>query len=296
MAGYETSVKQQSKIQCGRYTLHLGGKTLLIGILNATPDSFSDGGMYYSEPNAVKRCLELARDGSDIVDIGGESTRPGSKAVDAEEEIRRTVPVIREAAPGLSAPISIDTHRAAVARAALEAGASMINDISSLRDPGMAAVAAEYAVPIVLMHMQGTPETMQAHPHYDDVVDDIKSFFSERIEFAVKHGIREDRIIIDPGIGFGKNLQHNLEIFRRLDEFLEFGRPVLVGPSRKSFIGMVTGASVKDRLMGTAASAVTSILKGARILRVHDVKEIRDAADIADAILYGEAPDRDNNA
>ena len=260
-----------------------------MGILNTTPDSFFNGGRFDSESAAVERCLCLAEQGSDIIDIGGESTRPGSAPVSVEEEISRTVPVIRRVVEKLRIPISIDTQKAAVARAALEAGASMINDVSALGDPDMAATAVEYRVPVVLMHMQGTPQTMQERPEYDDVIDDIKSFLNERINYAVRKGIDEKSIIVDPGIGFGKTLGHNLEIFHRLDELLELGRPLLVGPSRKSFIGMITGAGVNDRLFGTAAAVVASILKGADIIRVHDVKEMSEAAAIADAIMYGES-------
>ncbi len=289
MAVYRTSLKQQNEIVCGQHTISLGSKTLIMGILNTTPDSFFNGGRFDSESAAVERSLCLAEQGSDIIDIGGESTRPGSAPVSVEEEISRTVPVIRRVVEKLRIPISIDTQKAAVARAALEAGASMINDVSALGDPDMAAAAVEYRVPVVLMHMQGTPQTMQERPEYDDVIDDIKSFLNERINYAVRKGIDEKSIIVDPGIGFGKTLGHNLEIFHRLDELLELGRPLLVGPSRKSFIGMITGAGVNDRLFGTAAAVVASILKGADIIRVHDVKEMSEAAAIADAIMYGES-------
>jgi dihydropteroate synthase len=243
--------------------------------------------MFSDSSQAVKRCARLEAEGSDIIDIGGESTRPGAAEVTVDEEIARTVPVIQAAVENVRIPISIDTRKAAVADAALQAGASMVNDISALGDPEMAAVAAGHGASVVLMHMQGTPKTMQKAPRYGDVVSEIKAFLESRISYATENGIRERRIVVDPGIGFGKTLEHNLEILDRLHEFMELGAPLLVGPSRKSFIGALTGADVAIRLPGTIAAVVTSILKGAGIVRVHDVPEIRQAVDIADAIVYG---------
>ena len=287
MAGYPTYPRPRTEIECGQYSLILGEKTLLMGILNITPDSFSDGGRYRTVEECVERCVSLEADGSDIVDIGGESTRPGAEEVSVEEEIRRTAPVIKAAVKRLRVPISIDTRKAEVAREALKAGASIVNDVTALGDDQMASVAADHDAPVVLMHMRGDPKTMQDSPEYSDVVGEIKGFLRERMEYAVASGIRRDRLIIDPGIGFGKTLDHNLEIFRRLGEFGELGAPVLVGPSRKSFIGAVSGGGVENRVFGTAAAVVASILQGAEIVRVHDVKEMRQAADIADAIVYG---------
>ena len=287
MADYQTYLRPQSEIQCGQHVLPLGNKTLIMGILNVTPDSFFDGGRFSDCSKAVERCIELEADGSDIIDIGGESTRPGAAEITVDEEIARTVPVIRAVAERVRIPISIDTRKAPVARAALEAGASIVNDISALGDPEMAAVTAAHGAAVVLMHMQGTPETMQKAPRYKDVVREIKAFLESRICHATKNGIHERGIVIDPGIGFGKTLAHNLEILRRLYEFTELGPPLLVGPSRKSFIGAVTGADVAARLSGTTAAVVASILKGAGIVRVHDVHEIRQAVDIVDAIVYG---------
>jgi dihydropteroate synthase len=287
MAGYQTFRRQQSEIVCGKYVVPLGRKTLIMGILNTTPDSFADGGQFNAKDKAIERCLSLAADSADIIDIGGESTRPGSLPVPVNEEIERTIPVIQEASKRLTIPISIDTQKSAVAKAALNAGASLINDISAFSDPEMVEVAAEYNIPIILMHMKGTPVTMQKAPHYNDVINEIKSFLAERIEYAIKNGIDKSKIIIDPGIGFGKTLEHNLAILQHLDDFLEFGLPILIGPSRKSFIGMITGAAVNDRIFGTAAAVTASILKGVNIIRVHDVKEMREAASVADAMMYG---------
>ena len=282
MAVYRTSRKQRNDISCGKYTISLGNKTLLMGILNTTPDSFFDGGRFESESAAADRCFFLAEQGSDIIDIGGESTRPGSSPVSADEEISRTVPVIRRTAGKLRIPISIDTQKAAVAMAALDAGASLINDVSALRDPEMASVAVKYRVPVVLMHMQGTPTTMQEEPKYDDVIDDIKSFLSERINYAVGKGIDEERIIVDPGIGFGKTLEHNLELLQNIDKFVSTGYRVLVGTSRKSFIGKITGRKKPDeRIFGTAATVALCVAAGVSIVRVHDVAEMVDAVKVA---------------
>ncbi|MBI3597164.1 MAG: dihydropteroate synthase [Nitrospirae bacterium] len=253
--------------------LSLGPRTLLMGILNVTPDSFSNGGLFLKTDEAIRRAEALAEEGADLLDIGGESSRPGADPVPAEEEIRRVVPVIERLVKRLPIPISIDTVKAEVARRALAAGARIINDISALRfDPEMAPLAAREGVPVVLMHMKGTPKDMQVHPVYSNVVLEITEFFETRIRFAEQAGISRERIVLDPGIGFGKTIDHNLEILARMDEFQSLGRPLLIGPSRKSFIGQVLGLPVEERLEGTAAAVAIGVLNGASIIRVHDVK------------------------
>ena len=267
----------------------LGKRTLIMGILNITPDSFSDGGLYLEHERAIAHGLELIESGADIIDIGGESTRPGADPVPLEEELHRVIPVIEGIRKESDVMISVDTYKAQVAEAALAAGAGMINDISALRfDEEMIDVLLKHDVPIVLMHMQGTPRTMQEDPQYNNVVSDIIEFLRERIAAATAAGIPRERLIVDPGIGFGKLLQHNLEILRRLDELRALGRPILIGPSRKSFIGQLTGAPVEERLPGTIASLVLGIMKGADIIRVHDVREARQAVQVADAIIRGD--------
>jgi len=256
-----------------------------MGIVNVTPDSFSDGGEFLDPERAIAHGRELADEGAHILDVGGESTRPGARAVDAPEELGRVVPVV-EALAKDGPKVSIDTSKTEVARAALDAGASMVNDVTALRaDPDLAALCAERDCEVVLMHMLGDPRTMQENPVYHDVVDDIKVFLAERIEFATVAGIRRERIWIDPGIGFGKTVEHNLELHRRLGEFAELGRPVAFGSSRKSFIGKLTGAGVDQRLGGTIASNVIAYANGARMLRVHDVAPMQEALTVADAIL-----------
>jgi len=257
----------------------------LMGIVNVTPDSFSDGGEFLDPERAIAHGRELADEGADILDIGGESTRPGAEAVDAGAELLRVRPVIEALSPD-GVPISIDTSKAVVAEAALDAGATMVNDVTALRsDPDLAGVCAEAGCEVVLMHMLGDPRTMQENPVYDDVVDDIKAFLAERIEFAVSQGIDEGRIWVDPGIGFGKTVEHNLELHRRLGELAELGRPIAFGSSRKTFIGKLTGAEVDDRLGGTVASNVMAYASGARMLRVHEVGPMRQALTTAEAIL-----------
>jgi dihydropteroate synthase len=255
-----------------------------MGVVNVTPDSFSDGGRYLDADAAVRHGEELVRDGASILDVGGESTRPGAVEVDAAEELRRVEPVVA----GLSsrATVSIDTSKAAVAEAALDAGASIVNDVTALRgDAEMAALCAERGVTVVLMHMPGNPRTMQDDPTYEDVVDEVKGFLAERTEAAVAAGIDEERIWLDPGIGFGKTLEHNLELLRRLGELRELGRPLVIGTSRKSFIGKVDGSAVDERIGGTIASTVLAAAEGADVLRVHDVAESAQAMRVADAIL-----------
>jgi dihydropteroate synthase len=263
-----------------------------MGIVNVTPDSFSDGGLFLDHGRAIEHALELIRDGADLVDVGGESTRPGAPAVPVEQELERVVPVLAGLRDS-TAPISIDTSKAAVAEAALEAGASIVNDVTALRsDPDLAAICAERDCGVVLMHMKGTPRTMQERPAYGDVVDEVRRFRAERIEFATAEGVAEERIWIDPGTGFGKTVDHNLELLRRLGELRDLGRPLVVGTSRKSFIGSLTGREVDERLGGTIASNVLALRAGADVLRVHDLAEVREAIRVAEAILERRAPDR----
>ncbi len=260
---------------------------LIMGILNVTPDSFHDQGRYGQFYAAVERAREMAADGAAIIDVGGESTRPGAEPVTGEDELARVIPVIEAIAPELEIPVSVDTGKAAVARAALKAGAAVINDVTALRgDPEMALVAAEANCPLCLIHMLGEPRTMQQDPHYDDVIAEIKSFFEERVEAAVSHGVKRENIILDPGIGFGKTLEHNLEIVRRFDEFLTLGLPLMIGASRKRFIGMISGQEDTDgRLPGTIATNVMALAKGVSIFRVHDVEENYQALKVAAAIM-----------
>ncbi len=263
----------------------LGRRTLIMGILNVTPDSFYDGGQYLKKREAVKKALQMAEDGADIIDVGGESSRPGSKPVSMEEEIKRVIPVIKEVAKKTDCAISVDTIKSEVAKQAINAGAQIVNDISAMRfDPEMADMCAKTKVGVILMHMRGTPATMQMDVRYDDLMSEIFSHLEERICFAVKAGVKKERIAIDPGIGFGKGVEDNLKIIKRLSEFKSIGRPVVLGTSRKSFIGKALGLDAKDRLEGTIATIVAGISNGASIVRVHDVKEARMAADMADAI------------
>lgn len=260
-----------------------------MGILNVTPDSFSDGGLFINKNNAINHAVRMQEEGADIIDIGGESTRPGAKAVSVKEEIRRVVPVIEELAKRMKIPISIDTYKSAVAEAALSAGASMVNDISGLRfDPGMPEVAAAHKVPVVIMHIKGTPWNMQKNPFYNALIPEIADYLREGIEIARHAGIAEDKIIIDPGIGFGKTVEHNFEIIKRLGEFAGFEKPILIGPSRKSFIGKIfCDLPVTERLEGTAAAVAIGIFNGANMIRVHDIKAMNRAAKVADAIKRG---------
>jgi dihydropteroate synthase len=265
--------------------LELGSSVRIMGILNITPDSFSDGGRFLKPDDAIRRAEALAEEGADLIDIGGESSRPGAETVPIEEEIRRVVPVIEQLVRRLSIPISVDTCKSDVARRALAAGARIINDISALRfDPDMAPLAAREGVPVVLMHMQGTPKDMQSRPVYTDVVREISAFFETRIRFAEQAGIARERLVLDPGIGFGKTTDHNLEILARLDEFRSLGRPILIGPSRKSFIGRVLDLPVEERMEGTAAAVAVAILNGASIIRVHDVRAMSRVARTVRAI------------
>ncbi len=278
--------RKRWEIECAKYTLRLGGRTLIMGILNVTPDSFADGGRYNRIDSALQKAERMAEEGADIIDVGGESTRPGARLVPLKEETRRTIPVIKELVRKINLPISIDTYKSRVAREALDSGASLVNDTSALRmDKKMVGVVSRYKAPLVLMHMQGRPRNMQKNPRYGDVVGEIISFLRKRIAFAKEEGIDEEGIIIDPGIGFGKKTEHSLEIFNRLSEFKSLGRPILVGPSRKSVIGNVLNLPVEERLEGTAATVAASILNGADIIRVHDVKEMKRVVNMTDAIL-----------
>jgi dihydropteroate synthase len=257
----------------------------VMGVVNVTPDSFSDGGLHLDPQAAIAHGLALRDQGADLLDVGGESTRPGAEAVDAEEERRRVVGVI-EALAGAGARVSVDTSKAAVARAALEAGAGYVNDVTALGEPGMAQVVASGGATCCLMHMLGTPRTMQADPRYEDVVSEVKAFLEERLAFAVAEGIPEERIHLDPGIGFGKTVEHNLELLRRLGELVALGRPVVVGTSRKTFLGRLTGREdPRERLPGTIATSVLALAQGASIFRVHDVAPVRDALLVAAATL-----------
>lgn len=258
----------------------------IMGIINVTPDSFSDGGKYLDPEAAVDRSLELVEEGAGAIDVGGESTRPGAEPVSAQCEMQRVVPVIEQIAQTKDLPVSVDTYRLEVAEAAVKAGASMVNDISALRaSPEMAGFCAENELDVCLVHMQGEPRSMQDDPTYDDVIDDLISFLGRRLEFAISEGIDEDRILLDPGIGFGKTAEHNLEILARLGELTRLGRPILVGTSRKSFLGRITGSGVDDRLAATLASNVLAYMNGASVFRVHDVRANRDALAVASATL-----------
>ena len=269
-------------------------RTALMGILNVTPDSFSDGGRYLEARKAIARGVELAGQGADIIDIGGESTRPGARPLSAPEEIERVVPVVRELRRVISIPLSIDTVKAEVARAALDAGADVVNDISALRfDPDMISLIVEEKVPVVLMHMQGTPRTMQESPRYQNVLQEVKDFLRSRVAFSVERGVAPERIVVDPGIGFGKDLEHNLALIRGISTLTSLAQPVLVGPSRKTFIGKILNVGADDRLEGSLAAAVAAALGGAGMIRMHDVKEARRAMALADAIRFGTAEERD---
>jgi dihydropteroate synthase len=257
---------------------------IIMGILNVTPDSFSDGGQFFDTDEAIEHGLKMAADGAATIDIGAESTRPGAESVSTEEQKRRAVPVIEELARVVKVPISIDTYNYEVAQAALAVGAAMINDITALSDERMAKLAAERQVPVVLMHMQGTPATMQIEPKYDDVVGEVLEFLLERAKRAENFGIPKDRIFIDPGIGFGKTLEHNLELLRNIDKLVLSGYRVLVGTSRKSFIGKITGKeNPADRIFGTAATVALCVAAGVSIVRVHDVPEMVDVAKVTNA-------------
>lgn len=280
-------------LEFGKFCLNLGSQTCIMGILNATPDSFSDGGKFNTLETAVKQGLKLAEDGAHILDIGGESSRPFATPVSEQEELARVIPVIEVLSKEIDIPISIDTVKATVAKEALNAGATIINDISAFeKDPAMADLAARRDVPVVLMHMKGTPETMQRHPDYDDLMAEITDYLADRSELAIKEGIKKDRIILDPGIGFGKTAEHNLTLINRLDKITSLGFPVLMGPSRKSFIQNVLSAAENALIgpdnikaeYGTLAAVSAAVLNGAHIVRVHDVEKVRPFTHMIDAI------------
>ena len=260
-------------------------RPLLMGIVNVTPDSFFDGGQFCDPQRAVAHALRLVEEGADLLDIGAESTRPGALPVDEQEERRRLVPVVAAVAKAVSVPISVDTSKAEVAKAAIDAGAIMVNDVTALRgDSAMVGVVAQAGVALVLMHMQGTPDIMQHAPRYDDVVGEVAQFLAERVRYAIDHGVARERIVVDPGIGFGKTLGHNLDLLANLRAFAELGYPLLVGPSRKGFIGQLTDQSVEARGWGTAGVVALAVEQGANILRVHDVGPMKDVAKVAVAI------------
>ena len=271
-----------------------GNKTYIMGILNVTPDSFSDGSKFFPLDDAVKHAIKMEKEGADIIDIGGESTRPGSKPVSIDEEMNRVISVIEELVNKIKIPLSIDTYKSEVAKKALDLGVSMVNDITALRhDENLALLVAEYDVPICLMHMKGEPQNMQKNPIYDDVVKEIYDFLKERINYAISSGIKKENIIIDPGLGFGKRtgcgIEDNSEIIHRLSELKDLGCPILIGASRKTFIGNMCGCKrplpVNERLGGSIAAACTAVMNGADIVRVHDVKETRQSLELVDKIV-----------
>ena len=274
-------------VTVGNKILDFSKRSYVMGILNVTPDSFSDGARFFDLDAAIKHGMEMAEQGADIIDVGGESTRPGADPVSADEEIQRTEPVIRELSKQIDIPLSIDTTKADVARRALDAGAEIVNDISALRaDPEMVDVAVSYQAPVVLMHMLGSPKTMQQDICYDSIIEDITDFLKERIDFAINNGVERNKIIIDPGIGFGKSVgDDNFEIIREMRSFASLGLPVLVGPSRKAFIGRLLDAEVDERDIGTLATVSIAIHNGANIVRVHNVAQTKMASKVADSVI-----------
>ncbi|MGD8378033.1 MAG: dihydropteroate synthase [Gammaproteobacteria bacterium] len=273
----------KAQMQFGGFGLDLS-RPRVMGVLNVTPDSFSDGGRFLDTAAAIRRVREMVAEGADIIDIGGESTRPGAEPVPVEQELERVLPVIRAIAPECRVPISVDTSKPEVMRAAVEAGASLINDVYGLRMPGAPEAAAACGVPVCIMHMQGEPRTMQANPQYADVVADVSKFLGERVNVAIDAGVSRDNILLDPGFGFGKSVDHNLELLARLGELRALGRPLLVGLSRKSLIGKLTGAPADQRLPGSLALAVLAASAGAAIVRVHDVAATVQALTVAQSV------------
>ncbi|ABE49052.1 dihydropteroate synthase [Methylobacillus flagellatus] len=269
---------------CGKYQLDLT-RPHVMGIVNVTPDSFSDGGRYASTELAVSHALQLAAEGADILDIGGESTRPNATPVGLEEELSRVIPVIERLAKEVEVPLSIDTYKPEVMREAVKAGAAIINDIRGLQEPGAVAVAAETNAGICIMHMQGTPQTMQQNPVYEDVVAEVRAFLLERLQACEAAGIPAERIVLDPGFGFGKRTVHNIALLNGLPDILELGRPLLVGLSRKSVLGQIVGSDVDQRLHASLAASVIAAMKGGRIIRVHDVKATVDALKVVNAVV-----------
>jgi dihydropteroate synthase len=286
------------KWKCRSKTLELGKETVVCGVLNLTPDSFSDGGLYADRQGAIEKACQMVDEGAGMIDVGGESTRPGALPVSVDEERRRVMPVLEELVHRLNVPVSVDTYKSQIAKEVLEMGVDFINDITSLRgDPDMASVVAGSGAGIILMHMQGTtPRTMQENPQYGDVVSDIAEFLSGAVDKAVSSGINREKIVVDPGIGFGKRTEHNLEIIKRLCEFESLGRPILIGVSRKSVIGNVLDLPVDERLEGTAALVACAIENGAHIVRVHDVKYMCRVARMVDAVKKGMSYRKEENA
>lgn len=280
-------LRRDYKIKCRGTFLDLGSRTCIMGILNATPDSFSDGGLYSDPARALVHAREMVAAGAEILDIGGESTRPGARPLSEEEELRRIIPLIERISAEVAVPVSVDTYKATVAKRALQAGASIVNDISGLRfSPDMAKVVADAGAAVVIMHIKGTPRDMQQNPVYDDVVADVLSYLGEGIEIARRAGIDREQVLVDPGIGFGKTLDHNLAILNRLEEFRVLGRPIVLGTSRKKFIGTVLDIAQPDqRIDGTAATVALGIERGASVVRVHDVARMTQVARMTDAIV-----------
>ncbi|GJL53604.1 MAG: dihydropteroate synthase [Nitrospirales bacterium] len=279
-----------SRFRACHHHIDLTSRVLVMGVLNVTPDSFSDGGMYLDPAQAVDRVACMIEEGADIIDIGGESTRPRAYPVDEQEELRRLRPVLQAVGHRSEVPISIDTQKSSVASMALDLGAVIVNDVSALRhDPNMAKVVAEARAGLVLMHMQGIPETMQESPEYRDVVGEVKDFLSARMAIAVQTGIQEESILLDPGIGFGKTIEHNLMLVSQCVQLAALGRPILVGLSNKEFIGKIIGKPVGGRVIGTAAAVAIAIFQGANIIRVHDVAVMREAMNIAQALAAANA-------
>lgn len=273
-----------SKFHCGKFQLDLT-RPLVMGIVNVTPDSFSDGGKYSSVDLAVEHALQLIAEGADILDIGGESTRPGADPVGLDEELRRVVPVIEALSKVTTVPLSIDTYKPEVMRAAIEAGADIVNDICALREDGALEIVANSNAGVCLMHMQGIPQTMQINPQYADVVNEVKQFLIDRVEACLAHGIARERIMLDPGFGFGKTTAHNVALIQHLDSFVGLGFPLLVGLSRKSVLGRIAGGDEQQRLHAGLAASVISVMKGAKIVRVHDVKATVDALKVVSAVM-----------
>lgn len=271
--------------RAGPHALDCGARTLVMGILNITPDSFSDGGRFFDPEMAVIRGIEMVREGADILDVGGESTRPGSDPVSVDAERERVLPVIKRLAAEVSVPISVDTRKHQVAQASVDVGASIVNDVTAGSDPEMFRLVRESGAGMVLMHMKGEPKTMQESPHYDDVVREVREYLAGRVQAAVDEGVRRDQLCVDPGLGFGKTTAHSLRLMKETESLLDLGRPVLVGPSRKSFIGDALGTEVTDRLEGTAGAVAYMAARGAHIVRVHDVMEIARVVRVVDAIL-----------
>ena len=280
------NIQSQFLLKCGEKVIDLSSRTHIMGILNVTPDSFSDGGEYFDTNRAVERGIQMAEEGADIIDIGAESTRPGAEPIAMDEELARLLPVLEQLLKTTDVPISVDTYKSRVAEAALHAGAHIINDISGLRfDPAMKDVVARFDAPVIIMHIKGEPKNMQIDPYYEDVMIEISDYLAESIRMASLAGIKKENIVVDPGIGFGKRLEDNYEIIRRLSELKRLGCPILIGPSRKSFLGKILNLPPAERLEGTMAAVAIGIQNGADIVRVHDVKAVSRVCQIADLIV-----------